>query len=66
MTAHTAKESMRELRCTFGGRIISKGLWSARSPDLTPPCDFYFWGIMKNSVYATNSHMMEELKTFEH
>ena len=31
------------------------------SPDLTP-CDFYLWDRMKNAVYKTNPHTLEELK----
>ena len=60
-TAHTANESMTELRHVFCCRIISKELWPTRSPDLTPN-DFYFWGRMKNRVYETNPHVLEELK----
>jgi hypothetical protein len=49
-TAHTADNSLMALEGVFGDRIISRGLWPARSPDLTP-CDFYFWGNLKDKVY---------------
>jgi inhibitor of nuclear factor kappa-B kinase subunit alpha len=45
----------------FGDRIISRGLWPASSPDLNP-CDFYLWGNLKQKVYKTNPHTIEELK----
>ena len=32
-----------------------------RSPDLTPP-DFYLWGTLKNTVYATKTQTLEELR----
>jgi hypothetical protein len=52
---------MEELRQVFGDRIISRGLWPARSPDLSP-CDFYLWGNLKQKVYKTNPHTIEEPK----
>ncbi len=45
----------------FEDRIISKGTWLARSPDLTPP-DFCLWAYLKNSVYH-NKPTTVELKT---
>lgn len=60
-TAHTAHSSLRFLEETFSSRIISRGLWPARSPDLTPP-DFYLWGALKGKVYKNNPHTLEELK----
>ena len=26
------------------------------------PCDFYLWGMLKNKVYKTNPHTLNELK----
>jgi hypothetical protein len=52
---------MEELRQVFGDRIISCGLWPARSPDLNP-CNFYLWGNLKQKVYETNPHTIEEPK----
>jgi hypothetical protein len=40
-TAYTARMSMQALANVFGDRIISSGIWPARSPDLNP-CDFFF------------------------
>jgi hypothetical protein len=51
---------MQALSDVFGDRIISSGIWPARSPDLNP-CDFFFWGCSKGNVYNINSRM-EELK----
>ena len=45
----------------FGDHVISRGLWTLRSPYLTPP-DFYLWGKLKGSVYEDNSHTTDELK----
>jgi hypothetical protein len=41
-TAHTATYSKNVLNEVFEKRLISRGLWPARSPDLNP-CDFYLW-----------------------
>jgi hypothetical protein len=38
--AHTASSSLQFLEDIFGNRIISRGIWPALSPDLTPP-DYY-------------------------
>ena len=56
-TAQTAHSSLRFLEETFSNRIISRGLWPARSPDLTPP-DFYLWGALKGKVYKSNPHTL--------
>ena len=36
-TSHAPDTSMAEIQSFFGDRIISKGLWPQRLPDLTPP-----------------------------
>jgi hypothetical protein len=46
-TCHTTHATMGMLEELFGPRIISKGLWPPRSPDLMP-LDFYLWGFLKN------------------
>ncbi len=46
----------------FEDRIISKGTWPARSPDLTPPY-FFLWAYLKNSVYLNEPTTVDELKT---
>ena len=33
-TSHTSHASMTEIQSFFGDRVISKGLWTPRSPDL--------------------------------
>jgi hypothetical protein len=64
-TPHAAKETIQALRSVFGefngeDRIISKGLWSPRSPDLNPS-DFHLWGKLKSVVYTNNPHYLEAL-----
>jgi hypothetical protein len=51
VTPHTAKETIRAFYCVFGefnreNRIISKGMWPPRSPDINP-CYSYLWGKLK-------------------
>jgi len=41
-TSHTSHASMAEIQFFFGDRVISKGLWPPRSPDLTPS-DCFLW-----------------------
>jgi len=36
-TSHNSHVSMAEIQSFFGDRVISKGLWSPRSPNLTAP-----------------------------
>jgi hypothetical protein len=54
-TAHIATYSIHVLNEVFENRLISRGLWPARSPDLNP-CDFYLWGNLKDKVYSNNPH----------
>ncbi len=61
-TAHTAKKIMDVLTEFFEDRIISKGTWPARSPNLTPP-DFFLCAYLKNSVYLNKPTTVDELKT---
>jgi hypothetical protein len=42
--------SMQALPDVFGDRIISNGVWPARSPDL----DFFFWVCLKDKVNNSN------------
>jgi inhibitor of nuclear factor kappa-B kinase subunit alpha len=60
-TAHTATYSISVLNEVFENRLISRGLWLARSPDLNP-CDFYLWGNPKDKVYSNNPLTLVELK----
>jgi hypothetical protein len=50
-TAHTANAAIREV---FEDRIIRRGLWPPRSPDVSF-CDFYLWGNLKEKVYNPHS-----------
>jgi hypothetical protein len=57
-TAHVSLEALRKV---FDGLVISRGLWPPRSPDLTP-CDFYLWESLKDKVYESDTHTLEELR----
>jgi hypothetical protein len=52
---------MWALSDVFGDRIISSGIWPARSPDFYP-CDFFFWGCLKDKVYNSNPRKEKKLK----
>jgi inhibitor of nuclear factor kappa-B kinase subunit alpha len=60
-TAHTTTYSINVLNEVFEDRLISRGLWPARSPDLNP-CDFYLWGNLRDKMYSNNTHSLVELK----
>jgi hypothetical protein len=60
-TAHTTHMSMQALSNVFRDRIISSDIWPAHSPDLNP-CDFFFWGCLKDEVYSNNPRMEQERK----
>lgn len=61
-SAHTARTSLQYLEEVFGNRIISRGIWPPRSPDLTP-LDFYLWGALKGRAYENNPQTVDDLKT---
>jgi len=61
-TSHTSHASMAEIQSFFGDRVISKGLWPPRSPDLTPP-DYFVWGYLKGIVYQNKPRSIDALKT---
>jgi hypothetical protein len=44
----------------IGNQVISRGLWSPQSTDLTH-YDFYLWGCLKHKVYETNPYSLEEV-----
>jgi len=52
---------MAEIQSFFGDRVISKGLWPPRSPDLTPP-DYFLWGYLKGRVYQNKPRTIDALK----
>ena len=60
-TAHTANSSLRCLGEIFQTRIISKGIWPPRSPDLSV-LDFYLWGAVKQKVYRSKPQDLHELR----
>ena len=60
-TAHTAAPTMVILHEFFGENLISKGLWSPRSPDLTSP-DFFFCSYLKDTVNRSNPRDLKQLK----
>jgi hypothetical protein len=41
---------------------VSRGRWSAQSPNLTV-CDFFLWGALKGKVYSSNPKTIDELQT---
>jgi len=60
-TCHTSNASMREIESFFQGRIISKNLWTPRSPVLTP-ADFFLFCLLKGKVYKNTPRTIEQLK----
>lgn len=60
-TDHTSLTNLRYLAEFFDDRVISKGLWAPRSPDLTPP-DFFLWPYLKNRISINRMHTIQELK----
>jgi hypothetical protein len=58
LTLHVPMQALSEV---FGDGIISSGIWPARSPELNP-CEFFFWGCVKDKVYKSNPRMEEEVK----
>jgi hypothetical protein len=60
-TSHTSGLSMAEVESFFKDRVISRGLWPPRSPDLTPP-DFFLWGHLKGLAYMNKPRTLDELR----
>lgn len=60
-TAHTSRETLLYLEQFFHGRLISRGLWPPRSPDLTS-CDSFLFAHLKNKIYRNRLHTLEELQ----
>ncbi|GFU28431.1 DDE_3 domain-containing protein [Trichonephila clavipes] len=59
-TCQTSRESMEILTEIFDDRVISKGLWPPRLPDLQIQ-DFFLWGYLKNATFRNNPHTLDEL-----
>jgi len=60
-TSHTSHASVAEIKYFFGDRVISKGLWPPRSPDLTPS-DYFLIGYLKGRVYQNKPRTIDALK----
>jgi len=60
-TFHTSRASMAEIQSFFGDRVISKGFWPPRLPDLTPP-DYFLWRYLKGRVYQNKLWIIDVLK----
>jgi hypothetical protein len=61
---HAARGVVEWLDNHFNGRWVGRRgpvQWPARSPDLNP-LDFYFWGHIKQLVYAEEIHNEEQLQ----
>jgi len=50
-----------DIQSFFGDRVISKGLWSPRSPDLTPP-DYFLKEYLKGRLYQNKAQTTDALK----
>jgi hypothetical protein len=60
-TAHTADSTTTFLQEIFAKRIVGRGVWPPRSPDLIP-IDFFVLVFLKERVYSNNSRSLGELK----
>jgi len=52
---------MAKIQSFLGDRVISKGLWPPRSPDLTPS-DCFLWGYLKGRVYQNKPRTIDAFK----
>ena len=62
-TCHTARETMAQLRATFGEQFISRFgpvNWPPRSCDLTP-LDYFLWSHVKAHVYRDKPATIDAL-----
>src|SRR5258705_10062310 len=59
--SHTSKTSMALIESFFPDRVVSKGRWPPRSPDLSPP-DFFLWGMLKGTVYGNKPRTLAALE----
>src|SRR5258705_1565926 len=58
---HTSTTSMALIESFFPDRVVSKGRWPPRSPDLSPP-DFFLWGMLKGTVYGNKPQTLAALE----
>jgi len=62
-TSYTSHASMAEIQSFFDDRVISRGLWPPRSPDLTPP-NYFLWGYLKGRVFQNKPRTIDVLKAY--
>jgi hypothetical protein len=67
---HTANVTLDVLHDVFGSRVLSNRFlesfgcgwsWPPCSPDMNP-CDHILWGYLKDHVYRTNPHTVQDLQ----
>ena len=68
-TPHRTKDVFQAIHCVYGTRVIGLGYpeiakgalkWPPYSPDMNP-CDYFFWGYIKDKCYAKNPKSKERL-----
>jgi hypothetical protein len=62
VTACTANTTTALLQKFLRDRIVERGVWPPRSPDLTPP-DFFLWVFLKEMVSSNNLQSLKELES---
>jgi hypothetical protein len=60
-TADVTLTNFEAMRKVLNCRLIGVAFGTHISLILTP-CDFYLWGSLRDKVYKTNSHTLEELR----
>ena len=60
-TSYTSHASMAEIQSFFGDRIILKGFWPLRLPDLLPPY-YLLWRYLKGRVNQNKPRTIDALK----
>ena len=58
---HVTLNTLSYIREFYDDRVISKDLYPARSPDLTP-CDCFLFGHLKNVIYKNRPATLEDLQ----
>jgi hypothetical protein len=57
----TLRTQLLFCKSSFCERIVGRGIWPPRSPDLTPP-DFFLSWFLKERVHSNNPRSLEKLK----
>lgn len=63
-TPHTVQPALNWISNHFGAPVISlmtRHIWSPKSPDLTP-LDSFVWGRIKDRAYVDKPWIVEDLK----